>query len=171
MRPGAGKACGGCDLCCRLYEIDELAKPVHSACRHALPQGGCGVHGAHPLTCRTFQCMWLVREDLDERWRPADAGFVLRTEGLSLFVDVDPARPGSWRREPYYPQLKAWSEAVRDGSGLVSVDDRGIYVIFPERDLYLGRLPRGSMIEAGYARTAAGLRPWARLAPDAPAAA
>jgi hypothetical protein len=171
VRPTAGKACGGCDLCCRLYEIDELAKPVHSACSHALPEGGCGIHGAHPMTCRTFACMWLVREELDARWRPSEAGFVLRTEGLSLFIDVDPARPGAWRGAPYYAQIKAWSAAVRDGKGLVSVEDHGIYVIFPEEDIYLGQLPRGALIEAGYMRTAAGLRPWARLLPRSPVAA
>ena len=160
----AGKACDGCDLCCRLYEIDELAKPAHSVCVHARPEGGgCGIHGVHPKPCQTFECMWLTQADLNALWRPSVAGFVLRTEGTCLYVDVDPGRRGAWRREPYYAQIKAWSEAIRDGRGMVTVEDHGIFVIFPERDVFLGRLTPGAMIEAGYRRTSAGARPWARL--------
>jgi uncharacterized cysteine cluster protein YcgN (CxxCxxCC family) len=165
------KACGGCDLCCRLYDIEELAKPAHSVCVHARPEGGCAVHGVHPKTCQVFQCMWLARDDLDALWRPSTAGFVLRGEGTSLYVDVDPERRGAWKREPYYAQIKAWSEAVREGRGLITVEDHGIFVVFPERDIYLGRLPAGALIEAGYLRTSVGVRPWARLARPATAAA
>ena len=167
----AGKACGGCDLCCRLYDIEELAKPAHTMCVHARPEGGCGIHGVHPKTCQTFECLWLASDDLDGLWRPSTAGFVLRTEGPALYVDVDPERRGAWRREPYYAQIKAWSELIRDGRGMVTVEDHGIHVIFPERDIYLGRLPAGALIEAGYLKTPTGLRPWARLAPSKTAAA
>jgi hypothetical protein len=168
----AGKSCVGCDLCCRLYEIEELAKPVHASCVHARVGGGCGIHGLHPMTCRTFQCLWLSMDDLGPEWKPSIAGFILRAEENSLYVDVDPERPGAWLEAPYYQQIKSWSEVIRDGRGLVSVEDRGIHIVFPEREIYLGRPPRGALIEAGYARRVDGtLRPWARLAQTGSAAA
>ena len=160
---GAGKACADCDLCCRLYEIDELKKPVHTACVHARG-GGCAIHGLHPKTCKTFECLWLMTPELGDLWRPNVAGFVLREEGRSLYVDCDPDHKGAWRRAPYYHQIKLWSEVIRSGVGMVSVEDHGIYVIFPEKDLYLGRLPFGALIEAGYLKTPRGAKPWARLA-------
>ena len=167
----AGKSCDGCDLCCRLYDIAELAKPAHAMCVHARPEGGCAIHGAHPRICQTFECMWLVSDDLDARWRPSVAGFVLRAEGTFLYVDVDPGQPGAWRRDPYYEQIKAWSAIIRDGRGMVTVEDAGIYVIFPERDIFLGRLPAGALIEAGYLQTPGGPVPWARPARRSTAAA
>ena len=162
---GTGRVCGDCDLCCRLYEIDELKKPVQTQCVHARGSG-CAIHGLHPKTCRTFECLWIMNTDLGELWRPSVSGFVLRQEGASLFVDCDPERRGAWRRAPYYAQIKTWSEVIRTGAGLVSVEDNGIHVVFPEREIYLGRLPAGAMIEAGYLTTSRGPKPWVRLAQD-----
>ena len=93
--------CHGCDLCCRLYEIDELAKPMGAACAHAKAMR-CAIHGAHPRTCRAFRCFWLDRPDLGPEWRPSTARFPLRLDehGVGMWVDVDPARPGASRRDP-----------------------------------------------------------------------
>jgi hypothetical protein len=159
----AGKACGDCNLCCELYEIEELSKPMHTLCVHARAGSGCAIHGLHPLTCRTFRCLWLMRPELDGEWLPAIAGFVLREEGSSLYIDVDPDRKGAWRRAPYYAQIKSWSEVIRKGIGTVIVEDHGVYVVFPERELFLGRPARGALVEAGYAQGRTGLKPWARV--------
>jgi len=110
------RGCDGCDLCCRTYEIAELKKPMGSACAH-LSALGCGIHGSHPKTCRTFRCLWLDEPALGEVWRPSRSGFVLRPDpdGVTLWVDVDPLRPGAWRALPYHPQIVTWSWAIRDG--------------------------------------------------------
>jgi len=167
------RSCDGCDLCCRVYDIDELAKPAGRACAH-LSDFRCTIHGLHPKTCRTFSCFWLDRLDLGPEWRPSFAGFVLRLDQdrRTLWVDVDPQRPRAWHAHPYYEQLKRWSETVRTGEGVVMVhDEGGVWVIFPERDLLLPDAPRGARFEAGYRAGPFGPGPWARVIDEAAQAA
>ena len=102
---------------------------------------------------------------------PAVSGFVLREEGSSLYVDCDPDRKGAWRRAPYYAQIKNWSEVIKTGVGTVIVEDHGVYVVFPEREIFLGSPPRGALVEAGYAHGRTGLKPWARILGDRDTAA
>jgi hypothetical protein len=166
-RPTA-RTCDGCDLCCRLYDIDELAKPAGALCAHA--QGlRCTIHGAHPRTCSAYRCHWLNAPDLGPEWRPSTAGFALRldSDGVAMWVDVDPERPGAWRREPYYGQIKRWSGAIRRSAGVVLVHDGpGVFVIFPEAELYIHSPPPGARFEAGYRAGIGGARPWARVLED-----
>lgn len=159
-----GRTCDGCDLCCRVFEIEELAKPMGRACA-LLREGRCSIHGFHPKTCQTFRCFWLDRPDLGPEWRPSVAGFVLRVDedGTTLWVDVDPLRRGAWREPPYYGQLKLWSEAIRTGAGVVMVHDAGVWLLFPERDLFLPDAPRGARFEAGYRAGPNGPEPWVRM--------
>ncbi len=159
------RSCDGCDLCCRVYEIDELAKPMGRMCEHAR-DARCTIYGLHPKTCQAFRCFWLDRLDLGPEWRPSFAGFVLRLDqdGTTLWVDVDPTQPGAWRADPYYGQLKLWSEAVRGGSGVILVHEpRGVFVMFPEADLFLPDAPRGARFVAGYRPGVLGPQPWARV--------
>lgn len=166
------RSCDGCDLCCRVYEIEELAKPMGRACPHLVDQR-CGIYGLHPKTCRTFRCFWLDRLDLGPEWRPSFAGFVLRADQdqSTLWVDVDPLRPRAWRASPYYEQLKRWSEVVRTGAGVVLIHDGGVWVMFPERDLLLPDAPRGAAFEAGYRAGPDGPEPWARVVDETRSAA
>lgn len=140
------------------------------ACSHLRDQR-CTIYGHHPKTCRTFQCFWLERPDLGPEWRPSQAGFVLRQDGSTLWVDVDPSRPRAWRLDPYYAQLKLWSEAVRTGVGVVLVHDRGVWVLFPERNLFLPEPVRGARFEAGYRMGPGGPEPWARILDETAVAA
>lgn len=136
---------------------------MHTLCVHARAGSGCAIHGLHPKTCRSFRCLWLMLPELNDLWRPSISGFVLREEGSTLYVDVNPSRTGAWRLAPYYDQIKSWSEVIRTGTGTVLVEDQGVYVVFPERELFMGRPPRGALVEAGYARSGSKLKPWARI--------
>lgn len=168
-RPPA-KACGDCNLCCRLYDVDELRKPAGLLCGHSC-ETGCAIWGRHPKTCKTFSCLWRRHPLLDARWRPDVAGFVLRAapDDMALWVDVDPyAPPGRWREAPYYGQLKFWSDALRRGEGMVIVRDGDqTWVLTPEEDLLIENAAPDAVVEAGYAQTAEGLRPWARIVAEA----
>lgn len=165
------KICGDCTLCCTLYEVADMGKKAGHACAHDKTDG-CGIWGLHPDSCQSFKCVWLKHDDLNGLWRPDTAGFVMRfePEGNSLCVDVDPARPGHWRREPYYAQLKLWSEGIRRGDSRVLVyAPEGLYVVTPDEDLHL-RLPRrGERLETGMEHTLFGFTPYARLIPAAQA--
>lgn len=164
------RSCDGCDLCCRAYEIAELGKPMGSPCA-LLTQAGCAIHGSHPRTCQAFRCFWLDEPELGPEWRPSTAGFVLRLDldGITLWVDVDPLRPGAWRVPPYVNQIKLWSRAIGDGSGVVMIhDEGGVFVVFPETELFILDPPRGARFQAGYRPGPAGPEPWAEIVARAP---
>lgn len=161
----AKRTCEGCDLCCRTYEIAELGKPMGLACP-LLVETGCAIHGSHPKTCKAFRCHWLEQPDLGAEWRPSTAGFVLRLDpdAVTMWVDVDPQRPGAWRRPPYYDQIKSWSWAVKDGRGVVMIHDGGgVFVVFPETELFILDPPRGARFQAGYRMGDHGPEAWAEI--------
>ena len=72
-------------------------------------------------------------------------------------VHVDPEFPSSWRTEPYYRELKAWTcaaiDAARNGSPdawliapiLVYVGDSAI-VMLPNRDIEVGKFTPGCQL-------------------------
>ncbi len=162
------KVCGDCTLCCKVYEIEDFEKKPGTVCHHVRPEGGCGVWGLHPKICQEFKCLWLKHDDMNGQWRPDHAGFVLRLEpnGTTLAVDVDHDRPDAWRREPYYSQLKLWSEVMPKNEGLVLVyAPEGLYVITPMEDLFLKAPKRGDILETGMEETLFGVRPYARVIP------
>ncbi len=159
------RTCAGCDLCCRLYEIDELRKPIGLTCVFT-HKHGCAIHGVHPQTCKTFRCFWLDKPELGPEWRPSVAGFVLRLEedGVTLWVEPDTDRPLSWRVEPYYSQNKQWSWAIKTKLGLVAVQQPdGVYIVFPETEILIPDPPRGAKFQAGYKAGIGGAVPWAGL--------
>ncbi|MGD9921972.1 MAG: hypothetical protein AB7V13_11070, partial [Pseudorhodoplanes sp.] len=91
---------------------------------------------------------WLLVENLGPEWKPDHGGLVLQPGGFStgaqcLVINVDPDRPDSWRRSPYFDQIKAWAaRAAGQTTGdvyyvLVIVDERRI-VVLPDRDIDLG---------------------------------
>jgi len=150
----ATKACGDCSLCCKLLGIAEIDKPAGSWCGHFQRGKGCGIYADRPGACSAFQCLWTASENLDDRWRPDRARFVLFTEqdGRRLNVVVDPAYPMAWRKEPYYSRIKAMSARARDGYELlVSIGDRRI-VVFPDQEADLGVVNPEHKIISGYAK-------------------
>ena len=108
-----GRACGTCSLCCKLLPIRELEKPENQWCVHCRPgDGGCGIYADRPPSCRGFACDWLVNPHLGDEWVPTRAKMFVHYNydplgNMGVYVVVDPARPDSWRREPYFSQLKS----------------------------------------------------------------
>jgi hypothetical protein len=142
--PVEGRTCGECSLCCKLPHIDEMGKPAGVWCKHCAPgKGGCKIYPTRPLTCQRFMCLWLITEDLDDRWKPTTSKIVpfIENEGHRIAIHVDPGFPNKWREEPYYGQIKSWSEFAVDNDAqvVVYVKNRAI-VVLPNKETDLGNV-------------------------------
>jgi Fe-S-cluster containining protein len=158
------RSCGTCGLCCKVFEIDVLAKAAGVWCRHRDAAAGCSIHGAHPPVCRAFQCAWIADAALDEAWKPERCGFVMHAvaDGYRLWVNVDPQRPDAWRASPYYETLKAWSAGALDDTRSVVVNvGPDVIALFPEEDLVIaGGREEGEAVSTGYFRDGPVRRPY-----------
>jgi hypothetical protein len=156
----ANKQCGDCAMCCKVMQIEALAKPKHTMCGHFRKGTGCTVYDTRPQACSQFVCLWLADPNMDAAWRPDRARFILWGD-KQLVVDVDPAYPDAWRREPYYSKLKQASDPRRSGAVQIVVrNGREVVILFPEADISLGP-EQNRPIESGYRVGPRGREPFA----------
>jgi hypothetical protein len=135
----AEKACGDCTLCCKVMAIEELTKPVSTWCRHCKPGRGCLIYDSRPAECRSFSCLWLINDHLDEQWKPNKSKLVLTTSEDGIEVRCDPGFPNAWRKEPFRSEINQWalSGETEDVTVVVIVGQRMILVT-PDREFDLG---------------------------------
>lgn len=165
-----GRSCGSCGLCCKLLGIEALGKESGRWCDHFAKGKGCTIHGQHPTECRTFLCLWRLGSDLDKRWKPNKANFLLYyVEGARrLVVEVDPAHPVAWRQRPFHRTFREWSaRGMRSGMQVLAKVDRRLFAITPNADIDLGDVEEGDVIDIGEETTAAGKSYYARRIPAA----
>ena len=152
LAPPPAKPCGECSLCCKILRINVLEKPAGLWCRHFAKGHGCSIHAGAPGECQRFQCYWSISEVLGDEWRPDRSKMVIwsNIEGR-IMVDVDPSHPAAWRREPFYGQLKAWSDRDRPMplEVLIRIKER-MLVLFPEGEIDLGPQQTECSIDSGY---------------------
>lgn len=115
------RACRTCTLCCRLPDIDVLAKPANVWCRHCTPGVGCSAYASRPETCRAFTCSWLTDLRLAPEWDPLVSRMMVYQQGPQTTVLVDPDHPPLWQRAPYKAQLEAWARQAEANGGYVIV--------------------------------------------------
>jgi hypothetical protein len=135
------RSCGSCSLCCKVMEIKELDKPAGAWCPHFKAGAGCRIYGAHPGSCRAFQCMWLISPGMPETVRPDRCKVVLVMEdgGSNIIARADPGDPGAWRREPIHSQLRRWAaDYWFKGRTIWAVVDKHTWLIAPDQDIDLG---------------------------------
>ncbi len=78
---------------------------------------------------------------LDERWKPAKAKFLINYEDKNnrIVIHADPARADAWRAEPYYRTIKQWAASSRRAGGMVLVwAGSRATIVLPDRDIELG---------------------------------
>lgn len=129
--------------------IDEIDKPAGAWCPHFKPGGGCAIHGAHPQTCRAFQCMWILSPTMPDAVRPDRCKVVLTIDygGARIVARADPADPQAWRREPIYGQLKRWAADnwFKDRT-IWAMVDRRTWLVAPDRDIDIGQTDEGAEV-------------------------
>jgi hypothetical protein len=119
--------------------IEELAKPVASWCPHCKPGRGCLIYRDRPGECRSFSCLWLLNELLDQHWKPSKSRFVLTTSEDGIEIRCDPGFPDAWRKEPYRSEIREWavSGETLDVTVVVMTGQKMILVT-PDREFDLG---------------------------------
>jgi hypothetical protein len=119
--------------------IEELAKPAGSWCPHCRPGRGCLIYDARPAECRTFSCLWLIDDRLDQHWKPSRSRLVLTTSPDGIEIRCDPGFPDAWRKEPYRRQIQKWavSGEAHDVTVVVITGEKMILVT-PDREFDLG---------------------------------
>jgi hypothetical protein len=144
------RECGGCTMCCKLLGIAEIEKPAGRWCSHCIPGRACKIYEDRPTECRTFHCIWILREDFGPEWRPDRSKFVVYTspDKAALVVNVDVTAPNAWRRKPYYEAFKRWSvETGADDKHLIVMVGDKATIIQPDRDIPLGLIgPRDRIV-------------------------
>ena len=141
--PVAGRACGGCTLCCKLLPVAEIDKPAATWCPHCELGVGCGIYADRPHGCRVFYCGWLVNDNVAPHWRPRDSRMVIDFQPLKnrMVVHVDPGRADTWRRAPYLGDLQAQAMRMAETGGYVLIACGAQFVMLVgQQEFPLGRL-------------------------------
>jgi hypothetical protein len=73
------RQCGDCQLCCKLLPVRELGKGSNEKCVHQRFKKGCAIYGAPemPLSCRAWNCRWLLEDDTADLSRPDRSRYVI----------------------------------------------------------------------------------------------
>ena len=152
------RECGSCSLCCKVMGIGALNKPGGQWCPHCLPGKGCGIYGDRPGECRTFNCDWLLNEQLGPEWKPEKSKIVLRSSGNKIVAFVYPSVPGQWRKSPFFEQLTTLMQHGIKNNLLVYVAVSENYtLLLPDRHEELGHLGAHDEVMLKTVRTPVGL--------------
>lgn len=115
-RAKSGRACGDCQLCCKLVPVASLDKAAGTRCQHQRVGKGCAVyhHAPMPIECDIWSCKWLLGGDTAGMQRPDRVHYVIdampdmiaydEQECMVAQVWVDPAFPLAHRD----PGLRAY---------------------------------------------------------------
>lgn len=155
-----GRSCDGCTMCCKLLDIDVLAKPRGQWCPHCDKKRGCRIYDERPAPCRTFFCGYQRIADLDERWKPSQCKILINYESAHnrIALHVDPDRADAWRSEPFHATIRQWAaRAEAEGGSLVVWAGRAVTVVTRKREFALGVLRDDQFILPVQRRTAEGV--------------
>jgi hypothetical protein len=138
------RACGDCQLCCRLLPVRELGKTAGQRCKHQKFGKGCAVYRTHemPAACALWNCRWLVNDDCDELSRPDRSHYVIdvmpdfvtaqydgKEQNIPIAqVWIDPKYPDAHRD----PALRRWMmrRAAEGIATLVRFNARDALTVF-----------------------------------------
>src|SRR5215472_14028720 len=118
--PKEARACGECSLCCKLFAVQEIDKPIGQWCPHCEIGSGCQIYESRPLTCRAFECLWLMNPDIPDAMRSerVKAFLSATTDGKNLVVHCDTRQPDAYKKGVLQTFV---SNVKRSGTGVVVV--------------------------------------------------
>jgi Fe-S-cluster containining protein len=102
--------CGGCTACCNVLLIQDIHKPVNTACPNCT-KDGCSIYSNKPQTCNEFECAYLHGKNVPESLRPDNCGVIFvkrsdtRFDGVVIpnaeVTDMAKAQVESFKRQGY----------------------------------------------------------------------
>ena len=105
--PPTRRACGDCNLCCKLLPVIDIQKPRNQWCPHVKFGHGCGIYADRPRSCRIWSCGYLLRKNAPEALKPNRCHVVIdmMTDTIwdngkaynAMQIWVDPAYPDAHR--------------------------------------------------------------------------
>lgn len=99
------RACGECQLCCKIVPVSEIGKPADTRCRYQKHRKGCVVYATRPLSCKTWSCSWLSDPLATMLPRPDRAGYVIDMLPDFVKITYDDGAPSI-----EVPVLQIWAE-------------------------------------------------------------
>lgn len=140
------RACGDCQLCCKLLPVRSLGKGAGERCKHQRHHKGCAIYTKlHQIApeCRLWNCRWLLNDDAGELARPDRSHYVIDVMPEYVTVEepdggpthkfrvvqvwVDPKHPDAHRD----PALRDWLERRQGWAMLVRYSGHDGFVVFP----------------------------------------
>ena len=73
-------SCGDCNVCCKVFNVEEVDSPKGIDCQHCTEKG-CGIHEERPQVCRDFKCGYFISAEAGKPWpeiqRPDKCGVII----------------------------------------------------------------------------------------------
>ena len=66
--------CGDCTLCCTMFPVDWLNKPINQDCIHC--DKGCVIQDTKPAECSDYNCMYTQAKNISPNLRPDRCGVI-----------------------------------------------------------------------------------------------
>jgi hypothetical protein len=86
------KECGDCQLCCELVPVEEIGKKAGHKCGFQEEGVGCSIYINRPISCRFWDCGWLVMDEAKGLKRPDQSHYVIHPESDTVTMDNDGVR-------------------------------------------------------------------------------
>jgi hypothetical protein len=119
--------------------VEELAKPASSWCPHCKPGRGCLIYATRPAECRSYSCLWLLDDRLDQHWKPSKSKLVLTTSPDGIEIRCDPGFPDAWRKEPFRSEIQQWAVSGEPlDVTVVVITGEKMILVTPGREFDLG---------------------------------
>ena len=93
--------CGECTLCCTLFPVRWLEKPINTPCVHC--DAGCMIHETKPAECSDFNCAYTQMAKENINLRPDKCGIIF--EKLSSELRYGTVVPGMEISESAHRQI------------------------------------------------------------------
>lgn len=78
--------CGGCTLCCELFDISWMDSPAGELCKHCEIGKGCKIYSIAPKDCLNFRCAYNQIDNASIELRPDKCKIIFEKVDDNIFL-------------------------------------------------------------------------------------